>query len=214
VRIHDVSQPVGPATVVWPGDRGYGAEWTWQRARGDSVNVVALTLSVHTGTHADGPAHVEDGPPIGEVALEPYVGPAMVIDALGAAELDEATIEGVDLAVAQRVLFRTRGGVDAAGFPERFPALTPALARRLASGGVRLVGTDQPSVDPVDSETLDVHRILGAAGVAILENLVLAAVAPGRYTLIALPLRLAEADSSPVRAVLVERPAAGDETEW
>jgi kynurenine formamidase len=33
---------------------------------------------------------------------------------------------------------------------------------------------------------------------------VLTAVAAGEYTLIALPLRLVEADSSPVRAVLVE----------
>ncbi|MGH7507289.1 MAG: hypothetical protein ACRELX_16665, partial [Longimicrobiales bacterium] len=47
------------------------------------------------------------------------------------------------------------------------------------------------------------HHILHAGHVAILENLVLSAVPPGRYTLIALPLKLTEADSSPVRAVLL-----------
>ena len=38
---------------------------------------------------------------------------------------------------------------------------------------------------------------------ANLEGLVLAHVEPGRYTLAAFPLRLAEADASPVRAVLI-----------
>jgi arylformamidase len=52
--------------------------------------------------------------------------------------------------------------------------------------------------------------VIGSAGrVAILENVVLSDVAPGAYTLIALPLRLVEADSSPVRAVLVEDAPAG-----
>jgi arylformamidase len=36
----------------------------------------------------------------------------------------------------------------------------------------------------------------------VLENLVLDAVAPGDYELIALPLKLMTADASPVRAVL------------
>jgi len=55
-----------------------------------------------------------------------------------------------------------------------------------------------------DSKTLAAHRALAEGGVAILENLVLDDVEPGRYTLVALPLRLVEADSSPVRAVLLE----------
>jgi arylformamidase len=38
---------------------------------------------------------------------------------------------------------------------------------------------------------------------AILEGVVLDAVEPGIYTLIALPLRIPGADASPVRAVLV-----------
>jgi arylformamidase len=67
-----------------------------------------------------------------------------------------------------------------------------------------LVGSDAPSMDTVDSKTLDSHHILTDGGVAILENLVLSDVEPGVYTLIALPLKLVDADSSPVRAVLVD----------
>jgi arylformamidase len=69
---------------------------------------------------------------------------------------------------------------------------------------VQLIGTDAPSMDTLDSKTLESHHILAAGGVAILENLVLSDVEPGVYTLIALPLKLVEADSSPVRAILVQ----------
>jgi arylformamidase len=101
------------------------------------------------------------------------------------------------------VLFRTREVIDPDVFPETVTVVTPALAERLGAARARLLGTEAPSVDPIDSKTLEAHRALARGGVAILENIVLTHVPPGRYTLIALPLRLVEADSSPVRAVLM-----------
>jgi arylformamidase len=59
-----------------------------------------------------------------------------------------------------------------------------------------------PSVDALDSKDLPVHHALGRHGIAILESLGLAGVPEGVYELVALPLRLAGADGSPVRAVL------------
>jgi arylformamidase len=64
------------------------------------------------------------------------------------------------------------------------------------------VGIDTPSVDPADSKTLDSHQQLLAHDMRVLENLVLDEIAPGDFELIALPLKLAHADASPVRAVL------------
>ena len=72
----------------------------------------------------------------------------------------------------------------------------------LASCGVRLVGLDVPSVDRLQSKDLPIHHALAAAGIHILESLDLRQITPGRYQLIALPLRLDGADGSPVRAVL------------
>jgi arylformamidase len=211
--IYDISQPVGMRTAVWPGDQAVELGWTLERRQGDSVNVAALRLSVHTGTHVDGPLHFRDaGPAAGTMALEPFVGPAIVVDARGRAELDADLLDALDLSASPRVLFRTREVVDPDTFPDQLAPVTTALAERLGQAGARLIGTDAPSVDPIDSKTLDAHRALARAGVAILENLVLTHVPPGVYTLIALPLRLVEADSSPVRAVLLtERltPAGG-----
>jgi arylformamidase len=136
--------------------------------------------------------------------LDAYIGTAVVVDARGRKSLDADVLDGIALDGVGRVLFRTREQVEPRIFPERVAHLTPALVARLQAGAVRLVGTDSPSVDPIDSKTLDAHHALGRAGIAILENLALGGVAPGRYFLVALPLRLTEADGSPVRAVLIE----------
>ena len=58
MRIHDISQPLGMNTATWPGDRAVDIDWTLSIERGDSVNVAALTTSVHVGTHVDGFRHI------------------------------------------------------------------------------------------------------------------------------------------------------------
>ncbi|MCI0435865.1 MAG: arylformamidase [Gemmatimonadetes bacterium] len=204
-RILDISQPVGERTAVWPGDQPYRITWTMTRRSGAAVNVAAITLSAHTGTHADGPFHCDDdGARPAGLRLEAYMGPAAVVDVRGRCAIDADAVDSVNLEKAERVLFRTRERTDSTTFPAVFAPLTTGLAERLAAAGVKLVGTDAPSVDPFDSKTMDVHRILGQSGIAIIENLVLEHVEAGLYTLIALPLKLVEADSSPVRAVLIQ----------
>lgn len=205
VRILDISQPVGPGTAVWPGDRPFELSWTMRQDRGDSVNVAAVGFTVHIGTHTDGGYHVSGhGSRAGGLPLDAYIGRALVIDARGYDALDERVLDDVDVNTFRRLLFRTRERIDPREFPGSFLAPTPGLARRVVAAGVRLIGTDAPSMDDVDSKTLDSHRILADGGVATLENLDLTAVEPGEYTLIALPLKLEEADSAPVRAVLIE----------
>ena len=208
MQVIDISQPLGRQTAVWPGDRAFGLEWTLSRERGDAVSVAAMRTSVHVGTHVDGPLHTGEGAAVGALPLEPFIGPAVVVDARPHVGGDPPLVGvealgGVRAGDHPRVLLRTRDADDPARFPERFAALSPALCRALSEGGFVLVGTDAPSVDPVDSKALEAHGILREAGIPNLENLALSGVAPGSYTLVALPLRLVEADSSPVRAVLL-----------
>lgn len=211
MTVIDISQPLGQDTAVWPGDRRFTLEWTLSRSNGAAVDVAAVGLSTHTGTHVDGPRHVLDGPGAGQLDLDPFVGPAAVVDGRGFVGGDPPLVgaellDAVDPGATPRVLIRTRDAVDPSAFPESFAAFAPALARRLVDLGFVLVGTDAPSIDPEDSRTLESHRILARAGIPNVENLVLSGVAPGQYTYIGLPLRLVGADSSPIRAVLV----AGD----
>ena len=203
VRLHDVSAPLGPGTEPWPGDTPFELASTARIADGASCNVSALRTSPHNGTHADAPLHVEEGgEPVDELPLEPFIGPAVVLDreralSLEGGELARAVPEG------HRVLLRS-GRDDFRRFPERVPGLPVSWIDQLADRAVPLLGVDLPSVDERDSRDLPVHRACLRHGIQILENLDLAAVDPGPYRLFAPPLRLEGADASPVRAVLVE----------
>jgi arylformamidase len=206
MRIIDVTRSVSTGIPVWPGDPPFRCGWS-ARLPDDGVNAAELSFGTHTGTHIDGPLHVlPGGAPIGLLPLAPFIGPAHVIHTRGAGEIGEAWLSEHLPAGCERLLLRTRAWREPRRFPDSWPALTPDGARLLVARGVRLVGTDAPSPDPVDSKDLPVHKILLGAEIPIIENLQLSGALHGRvYELIALPLFLLEADASPVRAVLVER---------
>ncbi|KPF82482.1 kynurenine formamidase [alpha proteobacterium AAP38] len=204
-RIWDISQKVQPGIPVWPGDTAYQEDRTWAIGPGCPVNVSRLTLSTHTGTHADAPLHYDaDGAGIGALNLEVYLGPAQVVTVLPAAGL--VTVEHVVpvlRAGITRVLLHTFARFPD-GWVSDFTAIDAGLITALAERGVRLIGTDAPSVDPQDSKTLDAHHAVRRHDMRILEGLVLDGVPDGVYELIALPIRLEGADAAPVRAVLRE----------
>jgi arylformamidase len=200
-RLIDISPPLDPALEGWPGDTRFGLEPRWSQAAGDAVTVARVVLSAHLGAHADAPLHFDPaGADAAALPLEPFIGPARVIQCPGVGSLGPA--EALWAAGTERALFRVLPEGAGPGFPARFAALTPDGARTLVRLGVRLLGTDAPSVDPADSITLEAHHLLHAGGVAILEGLALAHVDAGDYELIAPPLAWRGADASPVRAVL------------
>lgn len=200
----DITPPLRPASAVFPGDARFEVRKTFSIGPGCPVNVASFAMSVHCGAHADAPLHYsKDGATIDQLALEDYVGPARVIDARGSGALVEPEdIEGVLENVPPRVLLRCVERLDPDVWPEGFRTLAPETVELLASRGVRLIGVDVPSVDPDTSKDLPSHMTVLRHDVRILENLMLADVAPGDYELIALPIRLEGLDAAPVRAVL------------
>jgi len=202
-RIIDISRLISEETAVFPGDTPFSRNWVMAIADGCSCNTSTITLSAHTGAHADAPSHYVDGAAtIDEVPLDQYVGRCRVIHARhpDAIRLDD--IEGMDLAREERLLFRTPRAPADDTWQDDFTYLSVEVAERAAREGLRLIGIDTPSVDPSDSKTLDAHKALFSGGVSLLESIDLSAVDEGVYELIALPLRIARGDSSPVRAVL------------
>ena len=206
----DVSVAVSTGTPEWPGDTPYSCGWTCRLSDGASVNLSAITMSPHVGTHADAPLHVtESGAGAEALPIEAFVGPCLVVDVGGATghlELEAlraaARAAGASLDGVQRLLLRTGRTVADGTFPDAWPALSPTCARALVAGGLRLLGVDAPSVDGRESKTLDVHHELFGGGACNLENLDLRAVAPGAYELSAAPVRLVGLDAAPVRALL------------
>ncbi|MDR5793828.1 MULTISPECIES: arylformamidase [Caballeronia] len=200
----DISPPINPATPVWPGDTPVGIERVWRMEAGSPVNVARLTLSPHTGSHADAPLHYDEhGAPIGEVALDTYIGACRVVHCIGASPLVTPAHVAAHLAdCPPRVLLRTYTNAPLDAWDSAFAAVAPETIDLLAEKGVKLIGIDTPSLDPQDSKTMDAHKRIRAHGMAILEGLVLDAAAPGDFELIALPLKFSTLDASPVRAVL------------
>ncbi|MCW7536429.1 arylformamidase [Aquabacterium sp. A7-Y] len=205
-RLWDISPPVYDGSPVFPGDTPYQQRWSARLGPGCPVNVGQLTLSPHVGAHADAPLHYANGAaPAGLLDLQPYLGPCRVVHCIGRGPLIriEDLQDHVD-ALPPRVLVRTFEQAPVHRWVDDFAAFAPEALAWLADHGVQLVGIDTASVDPASSKTLDAHQILLQRDLRVLENLVLDDVPAGDYELIALPLKLLQADASPVRAVLRE----------
>ncbi|HEX6813273.1 MAG TPA: arylformamidase [Planctomycetota bacterium] len=211
MRIWDISEPIEPATAPFPGDTPFSQEWVLRQESGGSCNVSTIRMSVHVGTHTDAPLHFDlGGPDIASVDLRRYLGPCRVVDVQGNGTpslIPAGALTPAMLAGAQRILFRTRRHHDHREWNQHFTAVGPDAARALVAAGMLLVGIDTPSMDHADSKELDGHHVLYEGGVAILENIDLSGVPAGDYELIALPLRIVNGDSSPVRAILRDLPA-------
>lgn len=165
-------------------------------------------LDLHAGTHMDAPCHfVPGGADIASVP--PQFLPAIVVRSragrIGAAALPAGVLRGC------AVLFDTgwRRSPETPAYFQGFPHLGEDAALALAARGAALVGIDTPSVDPADAaDAYPAHRALLEAGVLIVEGLWGLDRLPderGRTQFAAFPIKLAEADGAPARAVaLVE----------
>jgi arylformamidase len=209
-RIIDISLPIGPNLLTWPGDPPVTVEPRSQIARGDPANVSEIRMGTHTGTHVDPPNHFVEGTTgIDRVPLDVVHGEALVVDARDLDRpMEAADLEALDIPEgSERVLFRTanselwRSGTKPS-FPERYACLTPSSAAWVVERGIRLVGVDMLSVEQKGAEGHPVHHILLENGVVIVEGLDLGDVEPGTYTLACFPLRIVDGDGGPARAVL------------
>lgn len=199
----DITRGISESLPTWPGDTRVRIERTAEIAKGSSVNVSAISMSTHTGTHVDAPWHYDDhGLRLHQVPLETWVGPCAVVEARGAESLRPSLLDGVKLEGVTKVLFRTGQPDVWTAFPTVWPVVDPSLPPFLASRGVTLIGTDAPSADGLESKDLPGHKALARANVCILESLALERVPPGRYRLVCLPMHLLDADGAPARVIL------------
>lgn len=170
------------------------------------MNVGGVSMSTHTGTHADAPLHVQPaGAAVETLPLRAFVGRTYVVHVEEAEAIQPEHLAAVEAPWPERVLFKTcHSGRPPSEWSTDFPHLLPETVAALAEKGVRLVGTDAPSVDPAASQSLPAHHALFSRGMVNLENLFLRDVPAGSYWLVALPLRLVGMDAAPVRAVLFD----------
>lgn len=188
--IIDISRDI-TTCPVYPGDPGCEVTSVQSLKDGDGCNLSRIDTGLHNGTHADAPLHfIDGGASIDNVPAEYFIGECVVCETAGGA-IDETRAK--ELPVAVRLLVKSGGKA----------YFTRDGAACLAGKGVKLIGTDSNSVG-IHGDQVAPHRAFLSADVAVIENLELSEVSPGRYFLSALPVKIGGAEAAPVRAVLID----------
>lgn len=219
-RVFDISPQVSESTAVFPGDQKFRREHLLQFSQGHHLDLSHIQTSLHIGAHADAPSHYSgEGRPISEVDPMRYVGHAWVARcdvtvSQARVSLNDLSRETQDWIARRnsaslqgrgwRFLLSTGTCSDSEVWNPDFASYHPSLIETLAKSGCVLVGIDTPSVDPETSKDLPSHQALFRNQLSVLEGLALEGVSEGEYFLIAQPLKIAKADASPVRALLLQ----------
>lgn len=209
LKYYDLSPVLSSQTAVFPGDTPFSRQVEMDFSKGDHLTLSNIRTTVHIGAHTDAPSHYHrDGATIENQPLDRYWGDCQVlsVNLPRGARITPKDL-GASKISAPRVLFKTRSFPNPNLWNGDFNSLSGPLVNFLADQGVLLVGIDTPSIDPAEDKILESHQAVYARGLAILEGIILDAVPEGIYHLAALPLPLASADASPVRAVLFPRMA-------
>lgn len=205
MNYYDISPKVSEKTAVFPGDVTFSRKVSMSFQNSDHLELSSVQTTLHVGSHADAPSHYHSkGLSIDQVDVKRYLGRCQVVrvKALEGERILPLHLKDESIR-ASRVLFATGSYSNPNEWNPNFNSLSYELIEDLAGKGVELVGIDTPSVDPHDSKSLECHQAIFEKDMSILEGLVLDDVPTGLYQLIALPLKLENAEASPVRAILL-----------
>ncbi|MBL7006637.1 MAG: cyclase family protein [Spirochaetia bacterium] len=218
MKITDLTHLVHPDMPVFPGTEQplFEKGTTFEN---DGFIETKITLYSHTGTHIDAPAHLlSDGLSLDDLPIEHFIGKAVILDfsqAEGVGGGFGGTRIGVDrlkhyeekIGNAEFILLKTgweHYWGDAEYF-ENFPFLSEESAEWLSTFTLKGVGIDAISIDAMNSDSFNVHKIFLQKNILIIENLCnFASIGEEYFILSILPLKNRKADGSPVRAITIE----------
>ncbi|OFY43507.1 MAG: hypothetical protein A2X18_06065 [Bacteroidetes bacterium GWF2_40_14] len=182
-----------------------------------------ISFFTHTGTHIDAPAHILKGKyTLDHFSADKFIGKGVVIDVSTRPKegdgdsvsdgkewiIEKSNLEkhAVRIAASDFILLRT--GWDrkwgSAGYFQDFPTLSENAVKWLCTFKLKGIGFDCISADPVSSTNLPNHRIILGKNLVIIENLCnLEPLIDQFFRFSCLPLKIADSDGSPVRAVAI-----------
>src|SRR5262245_45311655 len=206
--IYDVSVQLSNDLPVWPSGPPIRLKSTPHLTRDKTYTIheTVIQISSHMGTHIDAPYHfVENGKRLNEIPLDRLVGKATVFEIPRVRSIGERELKPLEWDGIERVLFKTENSKHwhDGKFYEDFVYLEPEGAEFLIERGVRLVGIDYRSIKKFMAEKHLTHFALLEKDVVVIEGLDLSHVAPGEYSMVALPLNLLGTDGGPTRVILM-----------
>lgn len=213
MKIFDISIPITPEMVVWPGDPLVEIKTLSTIENNDQANVSQISMSVHTGTHIDAPSHfLQHGKTIDQLPLEKLIGKVLVMAFEDRVQvINEHALKShpvVDeLAKAHKVLFKTSNSsklnMEGGKFFKDYVGINTSGAHFLAALNLDLIGVDYLSVASFN-ETEAPHRILLEKEIVLLEGINLQKVPPGCYDLYCLPIPIKGHEGAPARTILLK----------
>lgn len=168
----------------------------------DFHNNHQLKISMHTGTHIDGPMHFLDNSQyLNDFPLDTFIGEGCLINVYKEKVIDYRAEYEQQIKENQIVLLYT-GHSECFGTSEYFsnyPVMTSRFAELLIRKRVKMIGMDTPSPDKVPFE---IHKALFKSNILLIENLtnLKELLHAERFEVMALPLNI-KADSSIARVI-------------
>lgn len=205
--VYDISLPIYPGMIIWPGDPSFSIDSIYSIAEGDSSNVSLLHIGSHTGTHIDAPSHfIKNASGVDSINPNALMGSARLIQLPKAKQLNRKLLEEFNLKGIRRLLIGTGNSalLKKEQVDTNYAYITEDAASYLVELGIKSLGIDYLSIEEFKNEGHPVHNILLSAGIVIIEGLYLNDVPPGNYELICLPLKIKDGDAAPARAFLRE----------
>ena len=210
MKIIDISASINHQIPVWPNSSGLCLTRVSKIGKKSVVNETHIEMNAHIGTHIDAPLHfISQGISVDKLPLDTFIGSAFVAYLPKVKEITVKDLEALSLPKGvKRILFKTSNSLlwekKVKKFKKNYVGLTAEAASWLVKRGIKLVGMDYLSIAKF-SEAIAVHKILLGNNVYIIESLNLTGIKPGIYELICLPLKIADSEAAPARAVLLTK---------
>lgn len=211
MRITDLTHEINSNMPVFPGTE----QPLLQKANTiekEGFNEIKITMYSHTGTHIDAPAHMlSDRPYLNDLGIEQFIGNATILDF---SDIESQIIDINDLRIYEDRIKSVEFIIIKTGWSKYwgekqyykgFPSLSEEAAKWLTKFDLKGVGIDAISIDHDDSNSFDVHKIFLRKNMVIIENLTnLDFINNQNFILSIMPLKIKQADGSPVRAIAIE----------
>lgn len=201
MKIIDLTLPISEKFPVYPEDPRPEIKQI-AKIETDGWNERRLTFNTHFSTHMDAPYHmIPDGKKLDEYPIEKFIGNGILVDVK-----DQKKIKINDPGIIQKddiVLFYTgyNDNLRKRNYFKNNPVLSENAADILIERKVKMIGLD--TFTP-DNEPYDIHKKLLSNDILIMENLVnLDKLVNRKFDMIALPLKLENADGSPARVIAI-----------
>ncbi len=189
----DITKTLKPSIPVYEGDPKFENDKIFSIEK-DGFNLNKISMGTHTGSHIDSPLHfIKDGMSVSEIDNRYFFTNTFLADVSKYKCINSEILKNYNLSNVNSLVFKT----DSENI-----FLTKDGAEYILKTDIILVGTDNMDIEDEIGGDFAVHKTLLRNNILIAENLDLKNVQEEFYKLYCFPLKIENADGSPVRAFL------------